>query len=814
MHFSWGIKMKLTAYELMKIFKKTLILIIIPLLMLINVFLYYQQEIKYNEYIVYNIEEYYELEEMYRNMPLDESLDEISSKIKILEDFSLLTIENIEALPFFQDTIDEIKENNPELIEELENSPYADNRDLLTRDIILHKELYDQLVPLTKYGDYVDGIQGRADEMLSVSIFRQEGTFSYRNIIKTPKDFEHLKDIPLKLGLDKGIVSATQFPTTDILIIIIIFLICVYLFLQEKESGLTRLIRTNKKGRFNIAVAKLITLISLTGALALIFYGSIILMGNYLYGFGDLSRYIQSMESFKHSNLLLTVGQYITLFLVGKLAVCILMALIFSLFFTLINNASKIYLCVAVLLGYSYISHVFIHSLSHVSLLKYINIIYFYNTYSLLGEYRNINFFGYPINNLYLAAILTGILFIVLPVFSVIIYVKNNAAISNSVFHGLKDKLKLNKIKLGQSIKPINHELFKAFVTGKGYIIILIALIIGYNSIYFEELRFNEDDAYYNSYLAVLSGKLDEERVNFVEEENERFERLPEEFANVYNSYQEDEITLQEYNQKTSELEAFALKGKAFQNVYDYYQYLLEIKETKGLEVGFVNKISSDYIFDNKSRDIINGILYTVLLILCLCVIFPNDYKNNMIAILKCTKNGRFRLFACKHAVAYIIAFILMVIIYLPQYINLIKNYNVENWNVPIQSIMMFRNFNIPVSVVTFIILNILIQFLGILIMANCILFLSLIIKRHSLAILAASAVFVCPMLIQWAGLDFIRRYSFNNIYLMFTEFSMSSSIWSTVLYYTVLILLGVCISILCWNKYNHNLLDLGVKKR
>ena len=146
----------------------------------------------------------------------------------------------------------------------------------------------------------------------------------------------------------------------------------------------------------------------------------------------------------------------------------------------------------------------------------------------------------------------------------------------------------------------------------------------------------------------MLSGKLDEERVNFVEEENERFERLPEEFANVYNSYQEDEITLQEYNQKTSELEAFALKGKAFQNVYDYYQYLLEIKETKGLEVGFVNKISSDYIFDNKSRDIINGILYTVLLILCLCVIFPNDYKNNMIAILKCTKNGRFRLFVCK----------------------------------------------------------------------------------------------------------------------------------------------------------------------
>jgi hypothetical protein len=350
--------------------------------------------------------------------------------------------------------------------------------------------------------------------------------------------------------------------------------------------------------------------------------------------------------------------------------------------------------------------------------------------------------------------------------------------------------------------------------TGKVYIIILLALLIGYNNTYLKELRFNQEDAFYNSYLNVLSGELNEEKVNFIVNEKNRFAYLPTEFANIRKDYSEGKITLHEYNEKKAEVEAFALKEEAFQKVLTQYEYLLKVKESKGLEVGFVNRISSDYLFNNHSRDIINGMIYIILLILSICVIFTNDYKNGMISILRCTKNGRFKLFACKQIVAYIIAFILMVIIYTPQYVNLIKNYNVENWGVPIQSIMIFQNVDIPVSVFGFIILCNVLQLLGALILANCILFLSVVTKKHSLSIMVASMFFVCPILIQSAGINFLRRYSFNNIYLMFTEFSISTSIWETVLYYMVLVVLGICFFVLCWNKYNHNLLTFGVRKR
>jgi hypothetical protein len=176
-------------------------------------------------------------------------------------------------------------------------------------------------------------------------------------------------------------------------------------------------------------------------------------------------------------------------------------------------------------------------------------------------------------------------------------------------------------IKPGRSIQLINHEVFKVFFTGKGYIIVLLALLIAYNNIYLKELRFNQEDAFYNSYLKALSGELNEEKINFIVNEKNRFAHLPDEFASIRKDYSDGKITLQGYNENKAEIEMFALKEGAFQKVLTQYEYLLKVKESKGLEVGFVNRISSDYLFNNHSRDIINGIIYIILLILSLCVI-------------------------------------------------------------------------------------------------------------------------------------------------------------------------------------------------
>ncbi len=810
--------MKLVGYELFKIFSKRFILIGLPLLLLANGFLYYQKEMKANDYLIKNIKDYYKLESSYKSMPPGEALDKAGRIKNELNDYmilreSALDLEDPGYRDMLQAQLEDIRKNKPQTVKNFMNSPYKDDAGLLRKDAFFTDLIDMQLQTLNKYKDYIDGLQKRADDMLSVSIFRKEGTFSYRNIIKTPADFEHLKGIPLQIGLDNGIVSATRFPITDIAVFLGIFLLCIYLFLHERESGLIRLIRTNKKGRVGVIAAKLVTLVLATAAIAVAFYGTIIITADRLYGLGDMSRYIQSMADFRKSNMLLTVGQYLWLFLISKVIACVLLALILSAFFILINNAGKIYLSIAGLLGFSYISYVFIHPLSYLNLFKYINIFAFLNTFSLLGEYKNINFFGYPVNNLWLSAICTAALFVILPAIAVITYVKYYSYRSQVMPSGLWSTIKTKISVPGRTVRLPVHELYKALFTEKIYIVFFIALIIGVNNINFKEVRFNEDDAIYNSYLKAVSGELNEGKIKFIEDEKTRFDQLPYEYEKIQKAYSNGEITLLEYNREASELDLFALKRKAFDRVYEQYNYLTEIKITKGLNVGFVNEISSDYLFNDRSRDIINGLIYTILLILCACVIFPADYRNGIISILRCTRNGRFKLFACKHAVGYIAAFALMIIIYAPQYINLIKDYNVENWDVPVRSIMLFKDVDINISIIEFIIMETILQFLGSLIVTHCVLFLSLIVKRHSLSVLISSAVFVCPILIQFTGLDFIQRYSFNNIHLLFLNFAGSSPIGNTVVYYLVLTAIFVFVNILCWNKYNNNSMVLGVKK-
>lgn len=111
----------------------------------------------------------------------------------------------------------------------------------------------------------------RAEEMLSVSIFYREGTYSYRNIGKTVHDFDLLRGLPLQLGLEEGLTSGTRLQSTDMCLAALLFLLCIILFQVEKEEGLTCLIRSTRNGLFDLWRAKWVVLSLLTVLLTLLY---------------------------------------------------------------------------------------------------------------------------------------------------------------------------------------------------------------------------------------------------------------------------------------------------------------------------------------------------------------------------------------------------------------------------------------------------------------------------------------------------------------------------------------------------------------
>ncbi|MCD1258803.1 hypothetical protein B5M42_008135 [Paenibacillus athensensis] len=807
--------MKLIGYELLKIFTKKMIILLIPLLFVLNGYLYVKEQMDANAYLIQHRDEYYSFEKPFAAEPFEQSLEKIRSFKEQLGRFSaLLYAARDPENPMLRSQVADIQKNDPLLIEAFNRSPYADDAELLRRDQYFSEIVFSQYQAIADYRPYLLGMQQKADKLLSVSIFQNEHSFSYRNIMKTPRDFVHLQEIPLHAGLDNGILSGTRFVITDLMLAILIFLLCVYLFLHEKETGLIRLLRTNKQGRGALIAAKLCALTFVTAMLAVVFYGSILWLADRLYGFGDVSRYVQSMGAFRHASLLLTVKQYLYAFVAGKALACLLLSFIFAVFFVLLDHASKIYVYVTALIGGSYIAYAFIHPFSYANIVKYINLFAFYHTFELLGDYKNINVFGFPYQHLWISAITAAVLLIGLPVLAVLLYVKRYIEHSRAVFAGGWNWLKSKLLRPSRSIHIFNHELFKMLVTGKGYLVVLIAIALGYSSIDIQEIRFNEDDAMYNRYTSIVSGEMNGANLSFIEAEKRKFDSLPDEYASAQAGYQSGKLTLLEYNDTISQLKLFELQRKAFERLYKQSRYLIELQREQEITGSFVNELSSNYIFNNPKRDLLNGLSFTVLLLLCVCTLFPMDYRNSMIALLRCSRRGRWTLFAYKHAVGYLIAGVFMLILYAPPVINLLRGYPALDWNAPIQSVELFRHVDLHIRIWEFVLLTHVLQLLGILLMTQCAVCLTLLVKKQAVAILLTSAFLVSPLLIQFTGMAFVRKFSFNNLFLLSTEFAQNGLIRSVALYFTVLAVISVCAGFISWHTYNDRLRISGGSAR
>ncbi|MEG2109429.1 MAG: hypothetical protein RRY19_06575, partial [Clostridium sp.] len=384
--------MRVIKYEILKILNKKPFILMIFIMFIANLVLYYGEETKFENMIINNKSIYYEMENKYKDMPKEEALNKLIKES------------------------DEVRDNEGFIVQ-------AYFLDLLT----------DQFKYINSYDKYINSMDEKAEEMISVALFYDKDSFTYKNIIKTPKDFEHLKNIELNIGLTDGIKSSTDFIVTDIFMLIIMIIMCIYLFLSERELGLNTLIKSNEKGRLNVIVSKLITLIVAITVIAVTFYSSILILGYVLYGFPDGSIYIQSLKDFRECNILITVNQYIIVYLCSKVITLTTIGLVLSLIFLLLRNTLEIYLTTFVFIILSYITYIFIQPVSYINSIKYINIFSFLNVYKMISEYININILGYPINIKIIYIAVSLAIIITLIILNIIIFSRSKKLSKESI---------------------------------------------------------------------------------------------------------------------------------------------------------------------------------------------------------------------------------------------------------------------------------------------------------------------------------------------------------------------------------------------
>ena len=795
--------MKILGYEFKKIFSNKAVISSIIILIIISILGFYNNQIKYNNMLIDNLDRYHELEETYKN-----NLEGLKELEEELMDYSNIYYMYIENDNNYMDIDDEEKS----IIEKFNESIYSRDFNKLNLDLYLIEILSNQINHVNTYKDYLKSVEDDKDKLIKVSIFHKEGSFSYNNIIKTAEDFQKLNSVETSVGIEKGVTAISNYWLSDLSILLIIIILSINIFLQERENEILNLLKANKRGRSALIITKLITMILSIIIITTFVYLLLIIISNKLYGFGDINRSVQSISNFRECNLLINVKEYLVLFIIFKIFTSIIISVIVTMIIQLNKNVTKSYISVVAFIFLSYICYKFIPFNSAINTLKYINIFSFLSVGKLVGEYININLFTNAIN---LFSIYKIMLVTVLPILigiNILIFIKEKdikgKEFNLNIF--LKLKSKISRMTIPSTL--FFNEIYKIVIENKAYVVILIAVFISISNININEERsYDNDTIIYKNYINKLSGVLTQGKEQYLEREQQKLYSIGDQKLKNEYLLKKNKITIDEYEKRTMKLDILNKKIDAFDEVYNQYQYLKYIKDKKNINVHFIDKSIKEELFNLKS-ELNNGIYLSILLIIILSNIFAKEYKSGAVILIQGSKE-RNKLFLYKFIISYIITAILFILVYMPTYINVIDEFGIEFLKAPIQSIEQYMNISANLTIIQFMILESILKCIGVMCITTCIVCLSVLSKNHITTIIISTILLIPSILMRVIGINLNGNISISNIFSLNESLSYESGISFNIIYFIIIIILVSGIVFVTQKKFkNEKLLRRGVQ--
>lgn len=333
-------------------------------------------------------------------------------------------------------------------------------------------ELANECYAIVHYKEYLDSIDSQAASLKNVSIFSKSTTFNYRSIIKTPAAYDNVRNVKPYFDVSKGINLALDNGFTDILCGFILLFAVLTLMTSDREQGMSALLFPLKRGRGYLLFSKLATLAVTIFLLVLLVYSENLVISSVVYGLGDISRPIQSLNGFIGCNLKISVAEYLVLFAVFKFSAFFSIGAVLSLIAIMTKNTISFYGISAFVISTEGLLYSLIHPLSIYSIFKYINLISFTKVNNIFCNYKNINFWEYPIPLIPTSLAAVILIVIISSVLSVYFYVKKR----NLEFR--KISLKLNLLKRNKVHSALYYTFNKSLFQQKGIFIIAIFIII------------------------------------------------------------------------------------------------------------------------------------------------------------------------------------------------------------------------------------------------------------------------------------------------------------------------------------------------
>ena len=190
---------------------------------------------------------------------------------------------------------------------------------LLTRDVYSERQLFSTVIERVQavagYDDTLHGIDFDAETLLLTGRY-PEGTYEYRNVIRSREVYKELEDVEPKLFYSGAVELLTGKRLTDVVLLLLCLLVGMELTVSERKTK--ALLKPTRRGGLPLIRAKIGTVLILSALGTVVLYGTNLAMGLLRCGTFPLDAPVQSVHGFLRSPWHITVGQYLLGLLLWK----------------------------------------------------------------------------------------------------------------------------------------------------------------------------------------------------------------------------------------------------------------------------------------------------------------------------------------------------------------------------------------------------------------------------------------------------------------------------------------------------------------
>lgn len=749
--------------ELFKILKNKKFIAAVILLLLLNCAFFYITQQKILKEFDINIDTYSrvfsENSYIFSEDNAKETVIEKNNEIQIIKSFSdaeKLKAENAEEYEYYAQEEAALITEYPSLYREYKEGKYLDEELSALTDFYSHFAY--QAEYQNDYQSYIDSIAENSRELTSKKLFSDKTSFSYKSIQKTAQDFSKNRDLQLKLVNDLPVSAVLNYNIGDfVLILLCVFIVIIF----TAEKNVNILINTCRNGRMMLKIKQLPVLLLFSFLISSLVYISEILIALKIYNAPlDFSAPIQSAYMFSDCVLHISILQLIVANIIFKAVIAVMTA---SLMWLLISLSSNIILdcgiagaiAAAELLLYKNISEQ-----SSFSFLKIFNIFSLFD-YRSITEYSLISVFSVPVRAEKIIWVIVLFISVCVAVL-VIISSKRNYSVKtpSNVFAFLQRILKyLNTVylKIQSAVYAGRYETFKLMHIGKGILVVAVFfLIIGF-SFNTNTLVFSPEETFLNDYYEEYGGELSSAVYDSIDKMQSESQAVEKEFNVKSKQFADGKISFEEYELALAKNDAYDTQRKAVEVLREQVGRIEVLKE-KGIEPVLINEAGYNSLFSPLSNQ------SELLLLLCAVIIifssaFSIEKASNMLSLNHCAKNGRQNLYLKKILCVIPKTFTLTLISYLYMILQINYFYKIEYLSADIHNLQILQNVDIEVSILEYLIINFLFEFLFVTAAAFITVSLSSFMPQMAVIIISAG-LFVLPGALNMADINFAKEVS------------------------------------------------------